>query len=289
MPVGLHYNPSEDALFSTLRGHEASLIVGCGHSWTFSKHGVVEISTDGRSLLFSQGPPPDAWWGAGHRYYLENALPLLDHESEWFTDAATRTLWYWPAGNTDPNTLHLTVSSLQQVLRVYNTENISLAGLRLSHADWDCPGGLHSNSTCDGQAASFLEMAAVEVSNSSEISFRDCTVSGVGSYGIWLQAGTTHTSISNCTVTDIGAGGVRIGISEPQYPQPILFNTLEDSIISKGGRVHEAGQGVLLQRASHNVIQHNEIVDLYQLGIALGWTWNYSPASAAGAANNTVA
>jgi hypothetical protein len=28
---------------------------------------------------------------------------------------------------------------------------------------------------------------------------------------------------------------------------------------------------------------------LYQLGIALGWTWNYSPASAAGAANNTVA
>ena len=289
MPVGLHYNPSEDALISALQGHEASLIVSCGHSWTFSKHGVVAISTDSRSLLFSQGPPPDAWWGAGHRYYLENALPLLDHESEWFADATTRTLWYWPAGNTNPNTLHLTVSSLQQVLRVHSTQNISLSGLRLSHADWDCPQGLHSNSTCDGQAASFLEMAAVEVSNSSEISFHDCTVSGVGSYGIWLQAGTTYTSISNCTVTDIGAGGVRIGISEPQYPQPILFNTLQDSIISKGGRVHEAGQGVLLQRASHNVIQHNEIVDLYQLGVALGWTWNYSPASAAGAANNTVA
>ena len=132
-------------------------------------------------------------------------------------------------------------------------------------------------------------MAAIEVSNSSDISFHDCTVSGVGSYGIWLRPGTTHSSISNCTLTDIGAGGVRIGVSEPQYPQPILYNTVEDTVISKGGRIHEAGQGVLLQRASHSIIQHNEITDLYQLGVALGWTWDYSPASAAGAANNTVA
>ena len=92
MPVGLQWDASDDALFASLVGHEGTVHVGVSHSWSFSKHGIAAIQRN-RTVLFSQGPAPDMW-KVGTRYYLENALPLLDAEGEWFGDNATRRLYY---------------------------------------------------------------------------------------------------------------------------------------------------------------------------------------------------
>ena len=112
----------------------------------------------------------------------------------------------------------------------------------------------------------------------------------MGSYGVWLRSGASSVSIANCTVHDVGAGGVRIGDGTPPSitSELVLHNSVLDTVISHGGRVFEAGQGVLVQQASHTVISHNDIFDLYQNGVALGWTWDYSAADIAAAMNNTV-
>ena len=181
MPVGFQWNASEDSLFASLIGQEDTVHIGVGHSWTFSKHGIKAIQRN-RTVLFNQGPPPDMWKVKGERYYLENALSLLDVEGEFFGDAATRTIYYWPPAGHDPNDMALTVSSLQQVLQVgTRSRDLRFTGLRFSHAEWMCQQGIHSAIECNGQAAWFLQMAAVEVLNATAVTFERCVVSHVGS------------------------------------------------------------------------------------------------------------
>ena len=85
--------------------------------------------------------------------------------------------------------------------------------------------------------------------------------------------------VSNMT-DDLGAGGIRIGRGKPlTNVMPISLRShhiiIKNNVICNGGNIFSAGNGILIQHSSFNLITHNEICFFNHVGISVGWEWDY--------------
>eukprot|EP01006_Ploeotia_vitrea_P028230 TRINITY_DN60951_c0_g1_i1.p1 TRINITY_DN60951_c0_g1~~TRINITY_DN60951_c0_g1_i1.p1 ORF type:complete len:735 (+),score=78.16 TRINITY_DN60951_c0_g1_i1:22-2226(+) len=318
-PFGLVYNAEQDSVFEALAkdihsGEE--VMISVAHSWTFSKHFAKELDTANRSLIFHQGPAPNTWWGQGNRYYMEGARSFLDSVGEFWVSAQHSKICYIAPSSIDMNKQETVITRSATTLKVagqvhQQVKQLIFQNIGFQHASFDCPEPPHH---CDGQAASFLSTAAVQVQNAVNVHFRGCNVMHVGSYGLWLMTNVQEANVTGTHLQDIGGGGVRIGASglpgdssyeyfdraNPPVPtweeihrygdayQSNSANLVTHNRVLDGGRVFEAGQGIVLQHGHDNKIANNEIARLSQLGISTGWTWSYTPTSVAGCDHNQV-
>jgi hypothetical protein len=46
-------------------------------------------------------------------------------------------------------------------------------------------------------------------------------------------------------------------------------------MITGGGRVAPVGYGISVGDAHHVLVEHNEIFDFYNVGVGVGFNWNY--------------
>ncbi len=257
------------------------------HAWTASLHWVEELDTDANEVHFvTPSGWPVGWWETNRqRYYVENFLEALDAPGQWYLDRETGVLHYWPREDEDLAAAEAVAPRLRQLVRVEGdgeagdpVEHLRLEGIVFKHADWVIP---DRGRPADGQSVSFAT-AAVHVSAARHVTFERCEIAHVGEHGIWFAEGTQHSTLRQTRVHDLGAGAVRIG--EPSSPsqdwQAVEHNVVDNCLLHNGGNVFPAGCGVLLQRASHNEITHNEISDFYYTGISVGWSWGYADSSA---------
>ncbi|MBU0718823.1 MAG: right-handed parallel beta-helix repeat-containing protein, partial [Planctomycetes bacterium] len=69
-------------------------------------------------------------------------------------------------------------------------------------------------------------------------------------------------------------GGIKIGPARRKEEElTASHNVIRDCLIAHNGRFLPASVGILLQFAHDNVIEHNDIYDIYYTGISAGWTW----------------
>jgi len=256
------------------------------HAWTASLHWIEELDTDANEVHFvNRSSWPVGWWDReGQRYYVENFREALDTPGEWYLDRETGVLHYWPREDEDLTAVEAVAPRLRQLVRVEGdgeagelVEGLRFEGIAFKHADWI----LEREQTADGQSVSFAT-AAVHVSAARHVTFERCEIAHAGEHGIWFAEGAQHNTLRQTRVHDLGAGAVRIG--EPSSPsqdwQAVEHNAVDNCFLHNGGNVFPAGCGILLQRASHNEITHNEISDFYYTGISVGWSWGYADSSA---------
>ncbi|MBE9040853.1 hypothetical protein IQ235_08680, partial [Oscillatoriales cyanobacterium LEGE 11467] len=96
------------------------------------------------------------------RYYVENALELLDTPGEWYLNRQTGVLYYSPLPGEDMTQVQVVAPVLRQVLRLRGmpetgtfVEFLYFRGLTFAHTTWD----LAPNDGGDAQAASGLSGA----------------------------------------------------------------------------------------------------------------------------------
>ena len=277
---GLRYNASDDALLKALLPLAPELNAVVYHGWTASRHCVASLDPSSRTLRFSNpSDRPIGFWSGvrsegGQRYYLENALPLLDSPGEWFYEASQQRLFYRPLpGEAEQNgSAYLPV--LDELLCVDGASDVSFDGVSFRHVDWLC-GGTDGTQQCDGQSVAWQETAAVHLVNSTRVRFTGCEVAHVGPAALWVDDGSEDVLIERSNLSDLGTGAVRIG---PARPGPLVRRvSLRDSTLSEGGWVFPGGTAVLVQFAEAVTIEHNEICNFSYTAISLGWSWNYAP------------
>jgi hypothetical protein len=65
------------------------------------------------------------------------------------------------------------------------------------------------------------------------------------------------------------------GVRKAPFSRRTGKNRVTDNRITACGRVFTSAMGVLSMFSDANVIAHNEISDLFQTGISIGWRWDY--------------
>jgi len=254
------------------------------HSWETSIHPLKSVDTSSNTVYLAA--PLKEWWSIGYweeaqRYYIENAMELLDQPGEWYLNRETGLLSYWPLPGEGMDEVQVVAPVLSELVRFAGdadrdrfVQHVTLRGLAFHHSDWVlAPQGNSST-----QAAVEVP-AAVMADGALNCSIEDCEVAHVGTYGIWFRRGCKDCRIQRNRLHDLGAGGLRVGESKRAETDRAESSRilLDNNHIFDGGRVYAAGVGVWVAQSSHNRVSHNDIHDLFYSGISIGWNWGLEP------------
>lgn len=245
-------------------------------------------------------------------YWVENVFESLGNEpGEWYLDRTQKKLYYVPMPGETMATTDAVAPLIYEFVRLNGDPDtgqfvtgLKFIGLTFRYADWVQPEedgkyfdpyvSPEKRRTQDSTArfASDLRGNASkklagtpqsEAYTPGVISFAgthnsdiiDCRIEHIGYWGINLADGVQDVTVKGNTITDIGAGGIKVDGAD--YPSPPARfsgdNRITDNVVRSGGRVFMTAAGILVTHGFGNLIAHNEVSDLYQIGISAGWNW----------------
>lgn len=187
------------------------------HDWRDSFE-PVHLDSNSKTISLSAadtGSPRSIRNGA--RYKLCNLLSELDMPGEWYVDAATKMLVYWPIESVTSSP-SVTVSTVETVLSLYDLRHVRFDGL------------------CIETAKSML----VEIVGGSHVCFKDCVLTQAGNVAVHVFRGEHHRLIG-CEVACTGSSAIRIEGGDRKTLTP-ANHLVEDC------HVHDFGQHFLAGR-----------------------------------------
>ena len=247
------------------------------HCWTATTHRIRSINPRNRTLTLFQAPHvdiPRCEAHSGKRFYISNARELLTiTPGQFYFDRTTSELTYFPATERERAQLEngsfvAYAPSAVTLMDVRGASRVRVRDLSFVHAAADMSGFFEGD--CDGQSATNLLSAAVQLNNAQHVSMERVGVRHTGGFGVWAQANVTDVLLSRLLVTDVGAGGVRVGAGVCAPVPSVHDLTLEDSVVSDGGHVYRMGPGVLVGGCTGCRVAHNDIHTWRYTGINTG-------------------
>jgi len=268
-------------------------------AWTVVRYHFSQVDAATHTMTLSG---EDVRWvdEKDAHYWVENTLDALDSPGEWYLDRHSGVLYYWPMPGEDLSQATVIAPRLQQLVRfgggtwgssnsgesAFSFEpahNIRFIGLMFSYTDWTMP----PDGYTDYQGG-FDIPAAIEIRTSKDIEIRDSFFAHLGQFAIELGKSCQEIQIVGNEFADLGAGGIKVG--EPKGPnqgdEATTNNVISDNRLHSLGVVDPGAYAVWVGQSSNNTIVHNEIYDVPDIGIGVGWTWGYVPS---GAYSNTIA
>ena len=254
------------------------------HSWETSIHPVKSVDTVSNIVTFAS--PMKEWWSIGYwedaqRYYVENALELLDQPGEWYLNRDTGVLTYWPMPGEKPGKTEVVAPALTELARLAGdaakgefVRHVTLRGLAFHHADWV----LDPKGNSSTQAAVDVP-AALTADGALNCAVEGCEVAHIGTYGVWFQRGCKDGRVQRNRLFDLGAGGIRVGEAAMARTDAAESSRIlvDNNHLFDGGRVYPGCTAVWVAQSSGNRISHNDIHDFNYTGISVGWNWGLEP------------
>lgn len=243
---------------------------------------------------------------SNHRFYLSNAIELLNRPQEWYNDIDEGKLYYWPRSGETQSELEAIVPHLETLVDVAGTldqkvSHVTFKGITFEHTTWMRPeddghvalqAGMWlydaysiQTETANNVAWVGRPSAAVSVRNASNISFEDCKFRHLGSTGVDFVSGTRNTTVRGCVFSDIAGNHVCGGyFGDENFESHVAYNPtderetcdgiyIENNLMIEPGNEDWGCHAVGIGFAANVNITHNEIVDAPYSAISVGWGW----------------
>jgi hypothetical protein len=225
-----------------------------------------------------------------HRF-VENIFEELDAPGEWFHDAKSSTLYYYPPAGVDLKTATIEVVRLRHLVEFRGAKNVTLRGFIFRHAartfmDTKEP-LLRSDWTIYRGGALLLQ-------GTEGVTIADCDFDQLGGNAIFVNNYNRRVAIRGCLISESGANGVAF-VGDPKAvrspasnyservdyehhdrtPGPIGDNfpadcVVEDCLIARSGRVEKQTAPVQISMARNITVRHCSIYDVPRAGINIG-------------------
>ncbi|MFC7337790.1 right-handed parallel beta-helix repeat-containing protein [Haloferula chungangensis] len=228
--------------------------------------------------------------------FVENIFEELDAPREWFLNAETSTLYFYPPKDLDLDKARFQTARLENLVEFSGSEEspakfIELSGLTFSHAARTFMKNkerlLRTDWTVNRSGAVFLDGA-------EDVSIENCHVREVGGNAIFVNDYNRRITIKGCHIEQAGGNGVAIigdqkavrdglvgygsrttfekidktpGPKSNNFPAEVL---VEDCLIHDIGRVEKQTAGVEIDIAMHITVRHVTVHDVPRAGINIG-------------------
>lgn len=238
-------------------------------------------------------------------YRLENALPFMNDQREWFFDYDTRKLYYLPTEDeVTNNVLNVTVIMpvLDKLITFNGTSNITFYGLTLEHANYLHPdtyglsqrmAGLYNNighPGWNGVGEQPVHDGGIEISQSDNILFERNRIQNFGANGMVLLKGVKRLGIKENIFQNNGISHfVAYGNAsrQPSDAYQLEDISLQQNYMVAPGFAEQMGMSIFGLYTKRMYIENNEITDSDHYGINIGWG-ALTAGKMPGLANNSV-
>lgn len=246
------------------------------------RHARVPLeSASGNYCSFQQpGGQYASRQGMGNVLYIENAYELLDAEDEWYIDPTVNTIYYKPLAGKNMNTATAIAGKLERLININGARGIVFRNLRFAHSTWMFPNsnfgyttwqGGYYYSPKGGWDGETQMPGAVQIEQSSDITFETCILEHVGSSAFTITNGANTVSVIGCRVEDISGHGFEIGSG--------LSGAMTRAVTVKNNYIHECAvefqdnHGLFIPVAKNIHFTNNEMHGFDYSAIAVGWGW----------------
>lgn len=277
------------------------------NSWTFQITPVKEVTKkDGMVYLTMEQPYynmartkrlKSTAPGAMRRFYLQNAMELLDEPGEFYYNKEEKLIYYYPFKNenlSDCETVVGTTDLLVSVAgksRENKAKNIVFENISFKYGAWNEASEtgvvvnqadkIVSEMNADEGNGGKMIPAQLDVKNAEGVIIKDCEFSCLGSSAIAMSDGVSNSQISGNKIHDISGSGIVIGHwdhneNHGEYSnfagQCNNIDVLNNAIV-RAAYEFKGCVGISVYYEKNINILNNYLKDLPYTGITLGWGW----------------
>jgi hypothetical protein len=266
------------------------------HLWGDYHYRITGKNPDG-TLRYEGGWQNNRQMGMHETFrYVENIFEELDAPGEWYHDAKSHTLYFYPPKGTDPANAAVESVRLRHLIEFRGSEQhpvsqITLHGITFTHSartfmenrepllrsDWTiCRGG------------------AVLLEGADHCRIEKCNIDQVGGNAVFFSKYNRNCSVVGCRVSDVGSNGVSF-VGDPNAVRSPLFEygqrqsfeamdrepgpktnnypadcIVEDCLIYRTGYEEKQTAGVEIDMSARITVRHCSIYEVPRAGINIG-------------------
>ena len=220
----------------------------------------------------------------GSRYFVQNSLDFLDTPGEFFHDAVSGWLYYWPRfGQPDEQTI--VAPMVQTLIQVSGTSttsvvtNLAFEGLGFEgtdFTDWYRFGWVSAGDSGEAHVYPRFDrqielpqhrLGMVSLHHTANISVTDCEFLAAGYSALYIDGAATGLRISRNWIHHIGYNGVYVQGGYPGEGDFVNQNRLENNLIEHIGEVLGHAAGIMVSASGRNEILNNYIAQGPRYGL----------------------
>jgi hypothetical protein len=237
-----HFTCTDDVIKDWTRIDRAQVCIHPAYGWAWNIVPIKSVDRETKTITLGRNVSYDL--RVGDRYYVQNLFEELDAPGEWYLDADTSTLYFWPPADLAEGDVLAPV--IDTVIAMEGAGNVVVRGFTIE--------------ACDGSAVTLKDCESCLIAQST---IRNC-----GAWGVTVAGGHRSGARGN-DIYWTGAGGVSLAGGDRKTLER-GDNFADNNYIHHIAcfqRTYNTGVNI---NGCGNTASHNLIHDCYHQGILMG-------------------